>query len=140
MNSVNGGSFVARTKSITSYPNAAFYALVQRVLAERSFLVPCTKAQAASMRGELYAWRRACETAPAEAERIGVNPADLRLVAFKVGDAGMTGILAEDLVTPSLIGAALGVIPDMQSAASLALTRLRAAGLAPSTGQGDGQE
>ena len=130
---------MARAKSITSYPNSAFYALVQRVLSDRTFMVPCTKPQAASMRGELYAWRRACELAPAEAERIGIRLEDLRLVAFKVGDQGMTCILAEDLVTPRLIAGALGGIPGLQSAASLALDRLRAAGLAP-TGQGDGQE
>lgn len=90
------------------------------------------------MRGELYAWRRACESAPAEAERIGINTALLRLVAFKVGENGMTGILTEDLVTPRLIGDALGPIPTMQSAASQALDRLRAAGVVPATGGDNG--
>ena len=131
---------MARTKSIATYPNAAFYALVQRVLNDRTFLVPCNASQAASMRGELYAWRRSCELAPDEARRIGVDPDKLRQVAFRISDAGMTGVLAEDLVTPKLIAGALGTIPPLPTAASQALARLRAAGVAPASGGVDGQE
>jgi len=118
-----------RTRSLETYPNQAFWALVQRIVAERTFLIPCTQAQAASMRGEIYAWRRACEAAPEAAARLGIDTGQLRLTAFRIGAEGMTGMLAADLQTPSLIASALGGLPQQRTAAQQALDRLREAGL-----------
>ena len=125
-----------RTRSLETYPNQAFYALVLRILAERTFRVPCTKPQAASMRGEIYAWRRACAASPGAASLLGIDPAKLREVAFRIDDEGLLGILAADLQTPSLIASALGGVPHVPSAAQAALERLRAAGLVEESSNG----
>ena len=118
-----------RTRSIETYPNQAFWALVQRIIAERTFLVPCTQPQAASMRGEIYAWRRACEATPEAAAYLGIDVAKLRLTAFRISAEGMLGMLSADLQTPSLIAGALGGLPEQRTAAQSALDRLKEAGL-----------
>lgn len=123
-----------RTRSLETYPNSAFWALIQRIIAEApatgQFTVPCTKAQAASMRGEIYAWRRACEAAPQRAQDLSINLEQLREVAFRISDEGLIGVLASSLQTPSLIAAALGGnAPPLKTAAQAALDRLREAGL-----------
>lgn len=116
-----------RAKQLETYPNNAFWAVVSRVLGTgKEFLIPCTKAQAASMRGELYAWRRACESAPEKAEQLGITPSQLRNVAYRISDTGMTALPAEQLQTAGLIAQALGgTVPQPTSAASAALENFR---------------
>lgn len=116
-----------RTRSLETYPNQSFWALVQRILAEETFTVPCTQPQAASMRGEIYAWRRACEGLPGRASQMGIDVAQLREVAFRIGPKGLVGVLASSLQMPTLIASALGgEVPLMKSAAQQSLERLLA--------------
>lgn len=121
-----------RTRSLETYPNQAFWALIQRIIAEGGFTVPCSRSQAASMRGEIYAWRRACEGGQERATQFGINVGKLREVAFRIDDTGLVGVLASELMTPSLITNALGGnLPALKSAAQQALDRMREAGLVP---------
>lgn len=125
-----------RTRSIETYPNREFWALCLRILeSDEPFNVPCTRPQAASMRGELYAWRRACEASPQAAASLGIDTFRLRDVAFRVKDEGLEGISASLLQTPSLILAALGGLPKVESPSEKALANLRAMGLGESDGQ-----
>lgn len=125
-----------RTRSLETYPNREFWALVQRILSQPDpFIVPCTRPQAASVRGELYAWRRACEAAPLQAAQYGIDSQQLREVAFRVKDEGLEGISASLLQNASLILSALGDIGAApKSASQQALDNLRAMGL----GEGNG--
>ena len=117
-----------RTRPLDSYPNAEFWALVQRARHE-PFLVPCTRPQAASMRGEIYAWRRAVERDPADAASFGIDAAVLRGMAWKITDQGLITMPHTQLQAPSLIAAALGgPVPPLRSAAEVSLERLRALG------------
>jgi hypothetical protein len=123
-----------RRRVLEAYPNRQFLALVTHVRATgQPFLVPCTPSQAAGMRGELYAWRRACEDNPTGASVIGVDVSLLRDVAWKVDPAGLLTIPEAKRAVPALIEAALGApapaLPSAQAAASASLERLRAMGL-----------
>ena len=125
-----------RTRSLETYPNREFWALCQRILeAPVPFQVPCTRPQAASMRGELYAWRRAAEAQPTQAAGYGIDVFKLRNVAFRVNDRGLEGISASLLQTPSLILSALGMSPTQ---ASLSPSEQALANLRKLTGEGNG--
>lgn len=115
-----------RIRTIVAYPLQQFIALYQRVIdTQQPFVVPCTRPQAASMRGELYAFRRACEGSPGEAEGLGVKVTNLRLVSFRITDAGLECLLGSSLASPSLIEAALGGTTPITTPAQAALNRLR---------------
>lgn len=129
-----------RTRALETYPNRQFRALALRVLdTGQPFIVGCSRPQAASMRGELYAWRRACEANPVDAEMLQIPVARLRELAFRVTDKGLEAIMADTLQTPSLIDAALGGTEPILSAADEALARLRGSLLRP-TEPGHGAE
>lgn len=115
-----------RNRDLLNYPNQQFIALVQRVLATSApFTVPCTRTQAATMRGELFAWRRCCEADPVRALDIGCPVGDLRQVTFGISDTGLIAQLATSRPTPALIEAALGGTPPLRDEAKEALERLR---------------
>lgn len=115
-----------RARPIITYPVPQFVALFERVLGGAgNVVIPCTQTQAASMRGELYAFRVACEADPEAARALGIPVEQLRLVAFRIKAAGLEAIHQAQLMTPSLIEAALGTSPALVSPAQAALDRLR---------------
>jgi hypothetical protein len=118
---------MTRRRPLITYHNADYWALVARVLASgERFTIPCTRAQAASLRGELYAWRVACEKAPAEARDLGIDPDRLREVAWTIDGTGLITLPVGELVGPSLIRAALRSDPDTPaSKAAEALANLK---------------
>lgn len=117
-----------RTRALITYANRQFIALVTKVIETgEPFLVPCSRPQAASLQGELYAWRRAAEKDPEEAVQLGVPTQRLRDIAFRVTDKGLEAIPANMLVGPSLIESALGgEAPGLESPAAKALRDLQA--------------
>jgi hypothetical protein len=118
-----------RNRPIVTYPLPQFMALVTRILDGRGAVtIPCTPTQAASMRGELYAWRVACEQSPEEARSLGVPVERLREVAFRIRSLGLEVVHQSTLQTPALIEAALGTSPALVSPAQKALDRLRSLG------------
>lgn len=123
-----------RTRQLVTYPNREFYALILRVLSEdKPFLVQCSVTQAASTRGTIYAWRRACELAPDQAAAFGIDAYRLREVAFRIKPDGLEGVPANQLQTASLILSALGMVafPPESSPAQKALETLREMGFQP---------
>jgi hypothetical protein len=126
-----------RTKPIETYPCTHYSALVRRVAdSDEPFTVPCSRAQAASLRGEIHAWRRACEQDKDEARSLGVPVDSLRKVAFRIVGAGLEVIPERMLVGPGLIEAALGMKPlpaaeDPADAAQASLARLLQMGTPP---------
>jgi len=127
-----------RTRALVTYSNRQFIALCEKVLASgEPFTVPCSRAQAASLRGELYAWRRAAEADPSDALALGVPWERLRDLAWRITDAGLETIPANMLVGPNLIELALGgAVPPLESPAMKALKALQAnlAGEEPPSG------
>lgn len=124
-----------RTRQLETYPNPAFWALFDRVLSTQlPVTVPCTRTQALSMRGEIYAWRRAAEAAPEQAAQLGITASRLREVALQISHEGLVAVLSSSLATASLISDALGGVPKMTNASTQALERLKALGLAPEGG------
>lgn len=120
---------MARNRPFDTYPNEVYWALVQRVLETgEPFTVPCSRTQAASMRGELYAWRRACETDIGLATQYGVNVDKLRTVTWRIVEGGLQCCLTSSLPGPSLIAQALGAAAptDTRTPAQRALDALRA--------------
>lgn len=103
-----------RTKPLDAYPNAHYSALIAKVADGGLFTVPCTRPQAASLRGELYAWRRACQAAPDEAADLGVNVALLAAIGWRITDAGLETYHVAELQSAKLITAALGGEPLAQ--------------------------
>lgn len=132
---------MARLRPLDSYPNAQFAALVKRVLETQApVLIPASPAQAASLRGEIYAWRRAIEREPQAAFALGLpTVAEGREVAYRITKEGMEVVLASTLVNPQLIEAVLGPVTPGPTPAELALARLRA-GLVADPGASDGSE
>lgn len=125
-----------RTKPLDAYPNAHYSALVARVSGGGTFTVPCTRPQAASLRGELYAWRRAAQAEPTEAAQLGINVQLLAAIGWRITDAGLETYHVAELQSAKLIEAALGQAPQQQeSDAAKAL-----AGLMSRLERGDGAE
>lgn len=118
---------MTRARPILSYHHQQYMALVSKVLSERKpFIAPCTATQAASLRGELYAWRRACEQSPDEARALGVDPDKLREVGWRIRPTGLETCLSSDFEGPRIIEQALGgTLPPMQSPAAEALKALQ---------------
>jgi hypothetical protein len=88
------------------------------------------KTKAATLRGEIYAWRRAAEKAPLAAGQLGIDLNEIRRVAFRITDEGLEAIPETLLAGPAAIEAALGPVPPLTTAASpaeVALQRLRQA-------------
>ena len=127
---------MARSRPLESYPLRQFVALFTRVATQREILlVPCSPAQAATMRGELYAFRRQCEKNVAEATDLGIPVELLRDVSFRIQPAGLEALHQSQMQTPALIEAALGASPNVKTGAELALERLRALGVTPDVKQ-----
>lgn len=98
-----------RTRPFDSYPTQTYWALAARVLdSQAPFTVPCSKTQAASLRGELFAWRRACMEDPGLAQAAGIDLARLRQVTWRITAEGLQSLLITTLPGPALITAALG--------------------------------
>lgn len=125
-----------RAKPIEAYPLPSFMGLYTRIATTReSLIIPCTPPQAASMRGELYAFRRACEMSPAAAQSLGVDVAILREVSFRVKPEGLEACHQSTLTTPSLINAALGgAVAPIKTPAQKALEALQALGVGVTAG------
>lgn len=116
-----------RARALITYPNRQYIALIARVLESgEPFVVPCSRAQAASLRGELYAWRRSAEQDPGESHALSIPLDQLRDIAWRVTDAGLETIPASMLVGPGLIEMALGgAAPKIESPSDRALRELR---------------
>ena len=114
---------MSRTRPLASYPSAHYLALFQRA----PITVPATKTQAASLRGEIYAWRRACEREPGEAALLGVDVNALRDITLRIGETGLEVLPLSALPSIGLIEAALGVKPTRTDPAVEALARMQAA-------------
>lgn len=117
-----------RTRPFDSYPTRSYLALVRKVAdSGQSFTVPCSRTQAASMRGELFAWRRACEAEQGLARAAGVDLAQLRTVTWRVTNQGLECLFTTSLPGPKLIEDALGLQPEQETrnAAQRALDSLR---------------
>ena len=119
---------MARQKPIEAYPLAQFILLYRRASdsGQEDIVIPCTTTQAASMRGELYAFRKACREGREEAERLGVPVELLEQVTFRIGAKGLIATRSENMQTARLIQEALGEAPAVQGQAAAALDRLRA--------------
>lgn len=124
-----------RARSLETYPIAHYLGVFRRVVeGGGAFLIPCTRAQAAALRGEIYAFRRAAETNPQAAALAGVDLGLLRAVAFRIADTGLEAIPVAELWGPKLIEQALGQAPPaMEDPAKAALERLK--GMMPQEGQ-----
>jgi hypothetical protein len=120
-----------RVRPLETYPYRQFMAVFTKVAASREpFLIPCTRPQAASLRGELYAFRRACEGQPGAAQAMGIELDTLRDVAFRIVADGLEACHQSALVGPSLIERALGAeAPPMKTAAQIALDKIKAMGI-----------
>jgi hypothetical protein len=90
-------------------------------------LIPCTVTQAASLRGDLYAFRRAAENDLTKAQQLGIDVPGLRDVAFRVVKGeGLEAIHQSTLLGPGLIEAALGGnLPPVEGPAEKSLRLLR---------------
>lgn len=99
-----------RARPLETYPLRQFVALYTKVAETRErVLIPCTVTQAASLRGDLYAFRRAAEKDRSKADELGVDVNLLRDVAFRIVQGqGLEAIHQSTLTGPSLIEAALG--------------------------------
>jgi hypothetical protein len=99
-----------RERTLVAYHNAHYMALVRQTLARRQpILVKLpNQAAAATMRGELYAWRRVAEKNPVAAEKLGVDLELLRQVAFRIKPEGLECLPTSFLPGPGAIEAALG--------------------------------
>lgn len=125
-----------RTKPLDAYPNTHYLALVAKVADGGTFVVGCTRPQAASLRGELYAWRRACQADPAAAAQLGINVALLDAIGWRIKDEGLETYHVATLQSAKLIERALGGLPDPEvSSPAKAL-----AGVLARLGKPDGAE
>lgn len=120
-----------RVRPLETYPYRQYMAVFTKVAASRqAFVIPCTRPQAASLRGDLYAFRRACETQAGQAQAMGIEVDTLRDVAFRIVPDGLEACHQSQLVGPSLIEAALGAeAPVIKTAAQIALEKIQAMGL-----------
>lgn len=116
-----------RARPLDSYPSKYYIALFRKVIEEdKPFKVPCSRTQAASLRGELYSWRNAAESSRDEATSTGIDLTILRKVSMKIEDDGLVVLPTSHLMGPSLIIAALGGEPsDLETEAQAALKRLQ---------------
>ncbi len=121
-----------RHRNLVAYPNAYYWGLVEKVMAEGKVLFPCERRQAVTIQGEFYTWRRVCEADPLEAANFGVRAEMLRNVALRATDEGLVAMPEADLLGPRILGAVLGPMAvrgtegdSGAAAAAEALTRLR---------------
>lgn len=121
---------MARTRPLETYPNRYLMAALRKGLSS-PFLVPCTQTEAASLRGEFNAWRRAVEQEPEAALAHGLTREEItsmREVTFKVKPTGLEICPLNHLPSVRLIEAALGPLPAAVAPdpAAEALARLKA--------------
>lgn len=122
-----------RTRNLETYANRQYLALIQAMLSRRANgddsgqLVPCSRTQASSLRGEMYAWRRACESTHEQAATYGIDSFALREFALQVTNEGLLCVHQSTLVGPALIEAALGKLPPASSPSADAFAKLQAA-------------
>lgn len=121
-----------RQRNLVAYPNAYYWGLVEKVMAEGRVLFPCERRQAVTLQGEFYTWRRLCEADPLGAAQYGIRADALRNVALRATDEGLVAMPEAELLGPRILGAVLGPIaprgaePDSGAAlAAEALSRLR---------------
>lgn len=121
-----------RHRNLVAYPNAYYWGLVEKVMAEGKVLFPCERKQAVTIQGEFYTWRRICEADPLEASRYGVRAEALRNVALRATDEGLVAMPESEMLAPSILGAVLGPMTprgqEVDSGAKLAaeaLSRLK---------------
>lgn len=126
---------MARARPLDTYPLPQFVALYLRVATNREVItIPCTPTQAATMRGELYAFRRAAESNPQAARDLGIPLEYLRDVAFRIKPEGLEALHQSQMQTPRLIEMALGLeggAVKVKTGAELALERLKSLGFTP---------
>jgi hypothetical protein len=115
-----------RARTLSAYATDHYCALVRRVISTGApVLVRMSKPNAATLRGEIYAWRRAAESAPVEAQTRGIDLQQIRAVSFRIVDEGLEALPVGMLTGPSAIAAALGEIERTLSPADAALKSLR---------------
>jgi len=89
-----------------------------------------SKSKAATLRGEIYAWRRTAEKEPPTAIALGIDLNLIRRVALRIGDEGLEVVPESSLAGPAAIVAALGPIAPLTplpTPADASLERLKAA-------------
>lgn len=103
-----------RAKTLNAYPTAHYMALIRRAhTTNQAIVVPLTRPQAATLRGELYAWRRAAEANPIQAQQMGIDLTMVRRVAFRIGDEGLSALPESLLAGPAAIEKVLGAIESI---------------------------
>lgn len=78
-----------KTRAIRDYPWQAYYSLFKRVAETKEpMTVPCQEGRIKpmSLRGEVYAWRRACIRDEAEAAAMGIDTSVLDQVVLTIGE------------------------------------------------------
>ncbi len=115
-----------RPRALITYPNDQFRRLAERGR-EGNCLVPCTKSQALSIRGEWYAWRRVCELNPEIAKNFGIDAEILRDVALRVDAGGLMAFPAILRESIQVLERALGPADTIQQKAGESLAMLREA-------------
>lgn len=125
---------MTRRRPLISYPNAHYWAVVARVTGtDEALTIPCTKTQALSLQGEIYAWRKACEAEPGDAQAMGIRLPELRSVSLRITPTGLQVLPTGQLAGPGLIESALGGKPETPAAQSASdmLKRLMEQGIEP---------
>lgn len=78
-----------KSRAIRDYPWQAYYSLFERVATTKEAMaVPCQEGRIKpmSLRGEVYAWRRACIRDEAEARAMGIDTSILDQVVVSIED------------------------------------------------------
>lgn len=120
------GVQMPRERQLASYANDHYMQLIRAVVRDgQSVLVKLTQGQAATLRGEIYAWRRVAEKSPIDAVQRGIDIDMIRRVAFRIGPDGLRAIPQSELTGPSAIEAAIGEIEQTLTPANQALNRLK---------------
>ena len=123
---------MARTRPLETYPTRFLLAAIRKA-ASKPFHIPCTQTEAASLRGEFNAWRRAVEAEPEQARDLGISAEEARSfrdLTFRVKPTGLEICPINELPSVRLIEAALGgevpPIVEAPNPAAEALRRLQA--------------
>lgn len=132
------GATMPKARPLTAYPISRYWAVFSRG-ARAPLAIPLTGKEAATLRADLYAFRRAAEAAPDLAAQYGVDVSVLRQVTLTISSEGL---VAHPLVESPIIrklDEVLGNLPETTSPAKeaeAALQRLMNT-LKPSPDAGD---
>lgn len=98
-----------RSRDLSAYPIEHYWQLCKRVIdTQESFVVPCERTQALALRGELYAFRRACQANETQSRIRGIDVQAMNGISFRPHEQGLECLPTAQLAGPKLIEAALG--------------------------------